>query len=88
LVIGGPEAVTWLDVVAAFERELHRELPIRNIPAGSPIPGQSGAVNALAAMLDSYDSPLDMTDLSRIFNVQPTTLAGFAHDLVTGSHAS
>ena len=42
LIIGGPEPVTWWDVVAAFNAELGREIPIRTVRPGQPVPGLPG----------------------------------------------
>lgn len=39
LVIGGPDAISWRDAVAAFEHELGREIPVRTVRPGEPIPG-------------------------------------------------
>jgi Predicted nucleoside-diphosphate-sugar epimerases len=83
LPIGGPQPVTWRDVVAAFERELGRDLPVRTIAPGESIPGVPDIVSELAAALAGYDSPLDMTELSRTYGVVPTPLADVVHDFAT-----
>ena len=36
-------------------------------------------------MLDSYDSPLDMTELSKTYGVTPTTLADFVRTFVASA---
>lgn len=82
LPIGGPHPVTWRDVVAAFERELGRDLPVRTIAIGDPIPGLPDFVSGLAAALASYDSPLEMTALASTYGVAPTPLAEFVHSFV------
>ncbi len=79
LYIGGPHPVTWLDVVAAFEKELDRVVPVHTIAPGDLIPGLPGFVSELAAALASYDSPMDVSDLSRTYGVTPTTVADFVH---------
>lgn len=75
----------WLDVVAAFEKELGREVPVRTIAPGDPIPGLPDIVSELAAALASYDSPMDVSELSRTYGVAPTTLADFVHRFVATS---
>ncbi len=85
LYIGGPHPVAWLDVVAAFEKELGREVPVRTIAPGDPIPGLPDIVSELAAALASYDSPMDVSELSRTYGVAPTTLADFVHRFVATS---
>jgi uncharacterized protein YbjT (DUF2867 family) len=82
LPIGGPQPVTWRDVVAAFERELGRELLVHTIAPGELIPGLPQVVSELAAALACYDSPLDMTELSKIYGVAQTPLADFVHRFV------
>jgi len=86
--IGGPEALSWRDIVAAHERALGQPIPVRWIPAGEllpdlpPAPGLAQLVSGLMAALETFDTPLDMTEVSRTFGVTPTTidelLASFA----------
>jgi len=85
LYIGGPHPVTWLDVVAALEQELGQEVPVRTIAPGDPIPGLPDFVSELAAALASYDSPMDVSELTRTYAVAPTTLADFVHRFVAAS---
>lgn len=82
LVIGGPHPLSWLDVVAAFEDALGRAVPIRSVPPGTPVPGLPDAVSSLLTALDTYDSPLDMTEMSRTFGVPPSSLADFTRNFV------
>ena len=78
--IGGPEALSWRDVMAAYERVLGQPIPVRWIPPGEllpdlpPAPGLAQLVSALVAALETFDTPLDMTELSRTFGVRPTTI--------------
>ncbi|MGI8537097.1 MAG: hypothetical protein ACR2K2_11500, partial [Mycobacteriales bacterium] len=85
LYVGGPHPVTWLDVVAAFETELGRDVPVRTIAPGESIPGLPAIVSELAAALASYDSPMDVSALTRTYGVAPTTLADFVHGFVATS---
>lgn len=82
LLIGGPEPLTWRDVVAAFEVELGRNLTVNTVAPGELIPGVPGFVSELAAALATYDSPLDMSALPGTYDVQPTMLADFVHRFV------
>lgn len=78
--IGGPEAVSWRDVVAAYERVLGRPIPVQWIPIGEllpdlpPAPGLTELVSGLMTALETFDTPLDMTALARTFGVRPTTI--------------
>lgn len=87
LVIGGPEPLSWRDVVAAFEHELGRDIPVRSVPFGQPVPGMPQPVNDLLQALESYDSPLDMTALSVRYGIRPTPFAEFVHDFVARSRS-
>ena len=86
--IGGPEPVTWLDVVAAFEAELHQYLPIRTIAPGEAIPEAPRFVSDLAAALAGYDSPLDTTELTRTLGVSPTSLPEYVRQFLTANAAA
>lgn len=83
--IGGPEPITWRDVVTAFERELGRRIPVHSIAPGESIPNVPDFVSDMAAALSTYDSPLDMTDLARTYEVAPTPVADFVHAFVDAS---
>jgi NADH dehydrogenase len=83
LPIGGPEALSWLDVVAAFEQALGRAVPVRSVPPGAAVAGLPDAVTGLLAALDTYDSPLDMTGTSRLLGVPPTRLADFVQGFLS-----
>ena len=78
--IGGPEASSWRDVVAAYERALGRSIRVNWIAPGEllpdlpPAPGLKELVSGLVTALDTFDSPLDMTSTARTFGVRPTTL--------------
>jgi uncharacterized protein YbjT (DUF2867 family) len=78
--IGGPEALSWREVVAAYERAFGRPIPVQWIPAGAPLPdlppapGLTELVSGLMAALETFDTPLEMSGLSRTFGVTPTTI--------------
>ncbi len=83
IAIGGPEAISWRDAVAAFERELGRDIPVRTVSMGEPVPGMPEQVNGLFQMLETYDSPLDMRAPATTFGVRPTTVDDFVHSFVS-----
>ncbi|MGY1618666.1 SDR family oxidoreductase [Geodermatophilus sp. SYSU D00691] len=85
LVIGGPQPLSWHDVVWTFEEALGREVPTLSVPLGTSAPGLPEAVNGVLTALETYDSPLDMTEPSRTFGVPPTTLGDFVRDFVAGA---
>ena len=83
LVIGGPDAISWRDAVAAFEHELGREIPVRTVRPGEPVPGMPEQVNGLFQALETYDSPIDMSALAATYGVSPTRLEDFVHAFVS-----
>lgn len=82
IVVGGPTPVTWQDVIAAFEAELGRNVPVQHTAAGDAIPGLPEFVTQLLTALDGYDSEIDMTITSERYGVPPTPLSQFVRDLL------
>ena len=82
LVIGGPQPLSWQDVVRTFEEALGRAVLIRSVPLGTYVPGLPDAVSGVLTALETYDSPLDMTELSETFGVPPSTLGDFVREFV------
>lgn len=85
LVIGGPKPVSWHDIVAAFERELGREIAVSYAPIGAEVPGLAPMLVGLLTALEGYDTPLDMSRLSDRFGIQATSLADFVHTFVASA---
>ena len=82
LVIGGPQPVSWRDIVAAFSEELGRELFVRYVPLGQPVAELPDFLVELLSALETYDSPVDSSALAAAFGVVPTTLAEFVRERV------
>lgn len=76
--IGGPEAVTWRDVVRAYEEAGGRPIPVRSVPPGAPLPGLPEPVWGLAASLETFDTIIPMDALARQFGVTLTSAGMFA----------
>lgn len=87
LAIGGPEPVSWRDIIHAFGDELDKEVPVHTVDLGEPIPNLPEFATSLLAALETYDSPLDMTELARMHGITPTNLAAFVHDFAASHHA-
>ncbi|MET3141758.1 UNVERIFIED_ORG: NADH dehydrogenase [Arthrobacter sp. UYEF2] len=85
LVIGGPEPVSWRDVVTAFELELGQRIPVQTVPPGQPVPGLPDLLSGFLALLETYDSRLDATELNTRYGVVPTTLQAWVHRFVEES---
>lgn len=87
LVIGGPQPLSWHDVVRTFEEALGREVPTRSVPLGTSVPDLPDAVSGVLTALETYDSPLDVTEPSRTFGVPPSTLGDFVRDFIARAEA-
>ena len=74
LVLGGPEAVSWLDVIAAYERHLGRPVEVRFVPMGEPLPGYPDFITGLMTGLETYDSVIDMQPVAQEFGVAQVTM--------------
>lgn len=72
--IGGPEALSWRDVVAIYERVLGRRLDVRFARAGEAVPGIPPAVVPFLSGLDTYDTVFDTDAIAREFGVRLTPL--------------
>jgi uncharacterized protein YbjT (DUF2867 family) len=77
LMLGGPEAVSWRDVVAVCSRVLGREIPVVTVTPAEGLPGLPETVSQLAAIFESYDSVLPMEDVAAEFGVRMTTVEEF-----------
>lgn len=69
--VGGPEYLTWRQVVAAFERASGRMLPIRTLPRSENVPNLPPFVSDFIRHFES-DSNLDMQVISRRLGVSLT----------------
>lgn len=72
IFIGGPEALSWKDVVRITSQVVGRELAIRHVTPAEGLPGLPAVVSGLMGGMDTYDSPLDMTATSQTYGVQLT----------------
>lgn len=76
LVLGGPEALSWTEIVAKTGEILGRPLAVENIAPGSPIPTlpppTDQVIGNLAAGLEHQDVILDTTETARALGVTLT----------------
>jgi len=87
LAIGGPEALTWREVVATYERALERSIPVKFVAMGEPVPGLPEPMPAMLAGMETYDSVVEMEETSRTFGVELTTLETFVREQVSSQTA-
>lgn len=78
LLIGGPEPITWRDILTAIERALGRSLALERRSPGELLPGLPPLVSELMAALESYDSPIDMAGLAQTYGVRLTSVEEWA----------
>jgi uncharacterized protein YbjT (DUF2867 family) len=76
LLIGGPEGLSWSDLVERCSKVIGRELETETIAAGSPIaalpPPLDVVIGQLAAGLEQQDAVFDTSGLAREFGVTLT----------------
>jgi len=77
IVIGGPEPLSWRDIVSTFEQELGRPVPLETVAVGQRLPGLPDFVTDLVTALEMYDTPLDMRETTSIYGVDPTSLTSW-----------
>jgi NADH dehydrogenase len=72
--IGGPDALSWRDVVKVYERVLGRSIEIRTAQPGESVPGVPPTVIPLLAGFDTYETVFDTSQSARAFGVTLTPL--------------
>jgi uncharacterized protein YbjT (DUF2867 family) len=87
LPIGGPEPLSWRDVVATYERVLGRSIPVEFVAAGESVPGLPDPMPALLAGMETYDSVVEIDEMADTFGVQSTTLEAFVREQVSSRSA-
>jgi NADH dehydrogenase len=78
LEIGGPEAVTFREVVHAYEAALGRPIEVRSVAPGEPIPGLPEPVWGIAGALESFDNIVPMDELATRYGLSLTSVRSFA----------
>lgn len=81
--LGGPDGVSWHDVVAAAGRVLGREVSVVTVSPGEGLPGLPETVAQLAATFELYDSVLPMDELAASFGVRLTSVDEFMKRALT-----
>jgi NADH dehydrogenase len=80
--IGGPAALSWREVVTAFERVQGSAIPVELVPPGAPMPGLPEQILPLLIGMETYDSPVEMREIAEVFGVTPTSIETFAGQLL------
>ena len=87
LPMGGPEALSWMQTVATFERVLGRPVQVNLFKPGEALPGQPDWVNQMLPAMETFEVVLDMSELSGVFGVPPTSLEEFIRKLMEAAQA-
>lgn len=82
IVVGGPEAQSWTEVVKRAETVLGRTIELEYVAPGEPLPGLPPMVAALAAQFETYDSEIDMDSTAAKYGVELTTTEQFLHQML------
>ena len=85
LELGGPEALSWRDVVAVYERVLDRKLDTRFVSPGDPVPGLPDTIAAMMAGLEMQDSVLDSASLARRLGIELRTVEAVVRNQLVGA---
>ena len=72
LPTGGPKAISWTDIMGAFESALGRRVKVSHVPPGTEIPGVPEGMLELMTEMEMYDSVRDTAKLSKQFGIRQT----------------
>jgi NADH dehydrogenase len=84
LSLGGPQALSWKDILATFERFTGCTAKVSMIKPGETVPGQPYWVTQMMPMFEAYEAIQDMSELSKVYGVPGTTLEEFTQRTLAG----
>lgn len=87
IVIGGPEPLSWKEIVNRAGRVTGRPIVVNRIAPGEPAPGMSEFVANMMAGFETYESALDMTDTARTYGVPLTPVEAYMQRAFVGANA-
>jgi uncharacterized protein YbjT (DUF2867 family) len=80
--VGGPRPLSWREIVATYERFLGYPVTVKALAPGSSLPGAPEFVSAMLGMMDTYESPMDMTQTASDFKVQLTPVETYVRESI------
>jgi len=83
IALGGPAALTFREVVRAYEAAAGREVTVRSVAPGDSIPGVPDGVSGIAAALEAFDTVVPMAETAAAFGVTLTSALDFARARLT-----
>jgi uncharacterized protein YbjT (DUF2867 family) len=87
VVVGGPDPLSWRDVVRIYEDATGRSIQLRFVAPGEVLPGLPEIVAQLAAGFETYDSPIPMDEACATFDIRLTPATRFVRDRAPGGWA-
>lgn len=82
LVIGGPEARTWTQVVELAGSVVGRSLDVQYVAPGEPLPGRPPIAAEMGAAFEMYETVIDMKETAATYGVQLTTIEAFLRGML------
>jgi NADH dehydrogenase len=86
--LGGPESMSWREIVRTVEAQLDQSLQIESVPIGERISNLPDFVTDLVTMLEMYDSAVEMRETASLFGVEPTPLSTWVRQTFAQAPAS
>ncbi len=81
LLLGGPEAISTLEIVNRVGKVLGRELPVNFVPPGAPIPLLPESAWGFLYSLESFELSIDMHGLPETYGVRLTPVEEVARQM-------
>jgi NADH dehydrogenase len=82
LLLGGPHALSFEDVVGTYEEVLGQNIVVSHARLGEPVPGMPDVVAQFLGSFDLFASPMDTTQLAETFGVRLTPFEEVARQSV------
>jgi len=74
LLLGGPEPLSFVDIVNRAGKVMGKELPVNFVPQGAPIPLIPEQLWGFLYFLESFELTVDMSELPKTYGVTMTTV--------------
>lgn len=74
IAVGGSPAVSWTQIAETVGRVTGRPLNVRYVGLGEPVPLLPAAMVQLLYATETYETDIDMAEVSQIYGVKPTPL--------------
>jgi len=82
IAIGGPRPLSWRDILASYEMFLGYPVAVNELPPGSALPGAPAFTSNMLTFMDTYESPVDMTQTARDFKIALTAVETYVRESI------